>query len=104
MANSSQFLTTLENHSEPLISQDKNDYISIYDFVEWAKAKYPSYNATANDLIRLLNGANIQLYRQYSGIKESIDKDNTSLISALRFVAKHDGYTDPFDFDDEIPF
>ena len=71
---------------------EEQEYISLYDFIEWAKENYTDYTTTANDLIRLLNGKSLQLYRRYSGIKPSIEKERINLKQALEFVAKHNGY------------
>lgn len=98
-------LTTKQTQSE--ISQIQNDYISVYDFIEWASKHYSSLSETANDLNRLLKDKNIQLYRQYGGISPSIDKDNTNLKAAFDFVAINNGYekqSSSFNFDDDIPF
>ena len=82
---------------------EEQEYISLYDFIEWAKENYTNYTDTANDLIRLLDGKSLQLYRRYGGIKPSIEKDRTSLKLALEFVARCDGYKD-YIYDDNIPF
>ncbi len=86
---------------------EKNDYISLYEFLEWSKKEYDNdLSMTAKDLLRLLQGSQIQLYRRYIGIKKTINKDTTSLKSALEFVLKNDGYEEKNDdFDpDRIPF
>lgn len=85
----------------PAISQLEADYISLYDLLEWAKPNYDNLSATATDLLRLLNGQNIQLYRHYTGIKKSIDKDNQKLAEILKSVKAYNSYEEP-DFD--IPF
>lgn len=92
--------TSIETFEDKTLSQDRNDYISIYELVEWAKQQYPSYQATADDLLRLLRDKQIQLYRHYGGIKPSIDKDNTKFIEALRFISENNSYN----FNDGMPF
>ncbi|MGX2969169.1 hypothetical protein ACWIVY_02510 [Ursidibacter sp. B-7004-1] len=88
------------------ISQLEGDYISLYDLLEWAKPEYSNLSDTAKDLMRLLNGANIQLYRHYTGIKKSIDKDEQKILDMLIFVEQNNGYekAEPFNFDEDIPF
>lgn len=85
------------------ISRSEADYISLYELLEWAKSDYPDLSATAKDLLRLLDGKEIQLYRHYTGIKKSIDKDNQRLDEMLDFVKRKNSYeVDIFEFD--IPF
>lgn len=95
MGNSGLFIST------EAINQSQNDYISLYDFIEWASKHYSSLSETANDLNRLLKDKNIQLYRQYGGISPSIEKDNTNLQQALDFVVENNGYKD---ISNDIPF
>ncbi|WP_040976824.1 hypothetical protein [Necropsobacter massiliensis] len=85
------------------ISQIEGDYISLYALLEWAKPDYENLSKTAVDLLRLLQGRDVQLYRRYSGIKKNIDKDDTNIKELLKFVQKNNGYNE-YQPEDEIPF
>ncbi|WP_257616511.1 hypothetical protein [Rodentibacter ratti] len=86
-----------------MTSQHKGDYISLYDFIEWAKeaGHHGNLSDTANDILRILGEQHIALYREYGGLKPCIEKDKQSLKKALQFVATNNRYDD---FDDTIPF
>lgn len=89
------------------ISQLEGDYVSLYDLLEWANPNYSNLSDTAEDLLRLLQGKNIQLYRHYTGIKKSIDKDDQQIAEMLKFIEVNNGYKkkeNPFDDDFDIPF
>lgn len=84
------------------ISQIEGDYISLYDFIEWAKSQTGfNYTNTANDILRIIGNRYIQLYKEYSGLKPCIETDKQSFKNALQFVAKNNGYEEMFD---DIPF
>ena len=89
--------------STQLISQNKGDYISLYDLIEWAKNETGfNYTDTANDILRIIGDRYISLYREYGGLKPCIETDKQSFKNALQFVAKNNGYEEIFD--DDIPF
>lgn len=93
-------------NTAPSISQNRDDYISLYDLIEWAKTtgRHSNYSDTASDLLRIIGGQTLQLYRAYGGLKPSIDEDNLRLNLALKFVLNNGGYDALDNFDDEIPF
>ncbi|TYA25546.1 hypothetical protein FXE05_03850 [Aggregatibacter actinomycetemcomitans] len=84
------------------ITQIKGDYISLYDFIEWAKiaGNHENLTDTVNDILRILGEQNVVLYREYGGLKPCIEKDKQSLKKALQFVAINNDYSGS----DEIPF
>lgn len=88
-----------------IISQNQNDYISLYDLIEWAKiaGNHNDYSDAANDLLRIMGDQTLQLYKAYGGLKPSIDKDKRSLKQALEFIKANNGYEFSFS-DDDIPF
>ena len=89
--------------STQLISQNKGDYISLYDLIERAKNETGfNYTDTANDILRIIGDRYISLYREYGGLKPCIETDKQSFKNALQFVAKNNGYEEIFD--DDIPF
>ena len=89
--------------STQLISQNKGDYISLYDLIEWAKNETGfNYTDTANDILRIIGDRYISLYREYGGLKPCIETDKQSFKNALQFMAKNNGYEEIFD--DDIPF
>ena len=82
------------------IGQNSNDYISVYELIEWAKSEYENHiGDTAKDILRLLNGKQIKTYKHYTGLKSRIEKDDTDLIRMLNFAYINNGYEDL-----EIPF
>ena len=91
-------------NTAPPISQNRDDYISLYDLIEWAKTtgRHSNYSDTASDLLRIIGGQTLQLYRAYGGLKPRIDKDDLRLNVALEFVLDNDGYD--VNFNTEIPF
>lgn len=91
------------------ISQNQNDYISVYELIEWAKSEYGNHiGDTAKDILRLLNGKQVQTYKNYTGLKARIEATETNLSQLLNFACNQNGYkksTSLYDnFDDDIPF
>ncbi|WP_233112794.1 hypothetical protein [Aggregatibacter actinomycetemcomitans] len=82
------------------ISQIEGDYISLYDFIEWAKnaGNHENLSDTASDILRILGEQNIALYREYGGLKPRIEKDKQSLKKALEFVEINNDYFDGLPF------
>lgn len=85
------------------ISQNRGEYISLYELIEWAKSQTGfDYTNTANDILRIIGDRYIQLYKEYGGLKPSIERDNNNFKRSLQFVSENNGY-EPF-FDEQIPF
>ena len=100
MDNENSILFVLNNSPT---SQNRGDYISLYDLIEWAKSETNfNYTDTANDILRIIGDRYISLYREYGGLKPCIEADKQSFKRALQFMAKNNGYEEIFD--DDIPF
>ncbi|NYA48855.1 hypothetical protein [Haemophilus haemolyticus] len=85
------------------ISQNRGEYISLYELIEWAKSQTGfDYTNTANDILRIIGDRYIQLYKEYGGLKPSIERDDNNFKRSLQFVSENNGYE--YFFDEQIPF
>lgn len=90
-----------------MINSDQEEYISIYDLIEWAKTKhYKSIVAATFDIFTILQEQNqtVEVYQRYTGIKERITKKNQTLNKIVLDINKNQGYQTDDGFDDTIPF
>ncbi|ARU64603.1 hypothetical protein FWK45_03885 [Histophilus somni] len=82
------------------ISQNEDDYISVYELIEWAREVGDGsiINATYL-LLKDLDEKTIQTYRK-SPLTNRISKTNTNLFDMLKEANKFNSY----DCDCDIPF
>ncbi|MDP8079699.1 hypothetical protein [Phocoenobacter skyensis] len=79
------------------ISQDRDDYVSLYDLMEYARAKHNSDSEAAQDLLDLAENKNIPLFKQYGGIKPRIEPvSSTNLLNELNAVVRSNDMELPF--------
>ncbi|MBR0574639.1 MULTISPECIES: hypothetical protein [Pasteurellaceae] len=79
------------------INQDRDDYVSLYDLMEYARTKHNSDRAAARDLLILAGNKSIPLFKQYGGIRPRIEPlTSTSLIKELNTVVKNNDMELPF--------
>lgn len=95
-------ISSSQNNSS--INQNRGDYISLYDLIEWVKNETGfNYTNSANDILDIIGNRYILLYKEYGGLKPRIEIDNKyTFIKALQFVAKNNGYKEVYF--DNIPF
>ena len=89
-----------DSSQNSFISQNRAEYISLYELIEWAKnaGNHENLSDTASDILRILGEQNIALYREYGGLKPCIEKDKQSLKKALEFVKINNDYFDKLPF------
>ncbi|MGQ8820961.1 hypothetical protein [Bibersteinia trehalosi] len=84
------------------ISQNPNDYISVYELIEWAREKSKKdLSYSANQLLEELKGKHIQTYKR-SIITEKITYSDKQVNKLLLFAVQNNGYNE-ISIDD-IPF
>ncbi|WP_324682527.1 hypothetical protein [Bibersteinia trehalosi] len=84
------------------ISQNPNDYISVYELIEWAREKSKEdISYSANQLLIELTGKHIQTYKR-SIITEKITYSDKQFNKLLLFAFQNKGYNE-ISIDD-IPF
>ncbi|WP_249962195.1 hypothetical protein [Histophilus somni] len=82
------------------ISQNEDDYISVYELIEWAReVSNGSIREATYLLLEDLDKKTIQTYRK-SPLTKRISKTNTNLFDMLREANKFDSH----DCDCDIPF
>lgn len=92
-----------DSYQSSFISQNRGEYISLYELIEWAKSQTGfDYTNTANDILRIIGDRYIQLYKEYGGLKPSIERDDNNFKRSLQFVSENNGYE--YFFDEQIPF
>lgn len=83
------------------ISQNRGEYISLYELIEWAKNQTGfNYADTAKDILRIIGNRDISLYCEYGGLKPRIEKHSQDFKKTLQFLVINNAYFDS----EEIPF
>ncbi|MGR6980308.1 hypothetical protein ACUHGC_02480 [Testudinibacter sp. P27/CKL/0425] len=97
-------LAKMPNKPENGTSKVRDDYVSVYDFLEFSRSKYDSYEEAVSDILSLLKHNNINLYEFIEkGFKPRIKRFNSPTFrDCLESVKARGGYYNPLD--DEIPF
>ena len=73
---------TQEESANQTNNQSKEDYISLYDLIEWAKSKnHGNFINATHDIYTVLKEDDKQVfsYKYYSGIKPRMTKTNQTL-------------------------
>lgn len=79
------------------------EYISLYDLLEWANTKYyGNLTNTTYEILALLreNNQTLPIYQHHKGIKPRITKLDNTLNEYLKAINENGQYGDPTD----IPF
>lgn len=79
------------------ISQDRSDYISLTDLIDYAVTKNDTEEEAIRDLLALIKNSNIPVFQQYNGIRPRIEKTNIKLKQKLNARLTEL-------FNDELPF
>lgn len=85
----------------------QEEYISVYDLLDWAKEKnFNAEHVAAQDILNILREQEIDLYRHYEGIKPRLTIEEQSLNDILSDIVANSGYGPKVlgPFDDDIPF
>ena len=96
-----------EDAANQLDNQEKGEFISLYDLIEWAKSKhYGNFINATHDIFTILREENkeVNSYKYYTEIKPRTTKTNKKLSDYLLVLNKNHGYKIDDDFDDDIPF
>ncbi|WGE91809.1 hypothetical protein [Actinobacillus genomosp. 1] len=110
----SEFSNLIKNNSEILeksisqpniISQNRDEYISLYDLLEWANSKYyGNLTNTTYEFLALLkeNNQTVPIYQYHKGIKDRLTKLGESLNQYLKDINSNHGYKN--NLYDDTPF